>query len=541
MTAQEKLIAIYEQAEKRLFTIIQKKGVFSSAAVYERSLLQQVQKELRRLKADSAKTVNELVIESYQNSLNELIEDLKNIGAPIDMDISPAQLSMSKLNTRQIEMIARNVTGDFNKAVDIIGRRTKDIIRTVTLEATAQKLSTGQTVRQMQKSLTEIFKAQNVMSVPYKNGANMPIKKYAEMTARSTTAEAQNKAQTTQGRDWGYDLVEMTSHSPTCPICAMYQGRVYAITKEAADGKYKAPDGTPLTFPYLYSTAFAKGYETIHPNCRHRIAIFPARAYTKEKLQEFSQKSTAPFEDTRTDQERKAYAEMQAVKRRRNANYKQYERINAALPNDAPKSFAGFVRMKQANSQRYQELIQDYRYIMRESKKSAETLEKSAESGIIEEKSIAKANAILVHKNDPLSRYAKNIKPIDGFDDFTCHATPDYFEIDTVGNGNPKDYVQYHAKEYAEIIKNSQSFHGGNIRIISCQSGAKENGIAKQLADELGCVVMAPTENVFVDSDGRTFITNNEVLAEMWFMASEDEKSNFKETGEWKIFKPKEA
>ena len=366
MTTQEKLIAIYEQAEKRLFAIIQKKGAFASAAVYERSLLQQVQKELNRLKANSAKTVDELVIENYQSSLNELIEDLKKIGAPIDTDITPAQLAMSKLNTRQIELIARNATGDFNKAINIIGRRTQDMIRTVTLEATAQKLSTGQTVRQMQKSLTEIFKAQNVFSVPYKNGASMPIKKYAEMTARSTTAETQNKAQTTQGIDWGYDLVEMTSHSPTCPICAMYQGRVYAITKEAANGKYKAPDGTPLMFPYLYDTAFAKGYETIHPNCRHRIAIFPARAYKKEELLKFSQKSTAPFEDTRTDAECKAYAEQQAEKRRRNENRKQYERIKAVLPNDSPKSFAGFVRMKQANSEKYQELMSDYRYIMRQ-------------------------------------------------------------------------------------------------------------------------------------------------------------------------------
>lgn len=376
MTAQEKLIAIYEQAEKRLFAIIQKKGAFASAAMYERSLLQQVQKELNRLKANSAKTVDELVIENYQSSLNELIEDLKKIGAPIDTDITPAQLAMSKLNTRQIELIARNATGDFNKAINIIGRRTQDMIRTVTLEATAQKLSTGQTVRQMQKSLTEIFKAQNVFSVPYKNGASMPIKKYAEMTARSTTAETQNKAQTTQGIDWGYDLVRMTDHSPTCPICAMYQGRVYAITREAANGKYKAPDGTPLMFPYLYDTAFVKGYETIHPNCRHRISIFPARVYTKEKLREFSQKSTAPFEDTRTDAERKAYAEQQAEKRRRNENRKQYERIKAVLPNDAPKSFAGFVRMKQANSEKYQELMSDYRYIMR--------VAKQKNSGIIE-------------------------------------------------------------------------------------------------------------------------------------------------------------
>ena len=37
MTVQEKLIAIYEQAEKRLKEIIVHKGAFSSAAVYQRS------------------------------------------------------------------------------------------------------------------------------------------------------------------------------------------------------------------------------------------------------------------------------------------------------------------------------------------------------------------------------------------------------------------------------------------------------------------------------------------------------------------------
>ena len=368
MTTQEKLIAIYEQAEKRLFAIIQKKGAFASSSMYERTLLRQIQEELKRLKVQSAKTVSELVIENYQASLDSLVQDLQAMGVPIDVDTTPAQLAMSRLNTRQIEMIARNVSTDFNGAIDAIGRRTQDVIRNVTLEATAQKLSTGQTVQQMQKSLTEIFKAQNIMSVQYANGVNMPIKKYAEMTARSTTAEAQNKAQTTQGKEWGYDLVKMTTHSPTCPTCAMYQGRVYALTKEAANGKYKTRDGTVLHFPYLYETAFVHGYDTIHPNCRHRISIFPPQAYTSDELKAYSAKSTAPFEDTRSDRERKKYAEQQAEKRRRNEERKQFERIRAALPDTAPKSYAGFVRMKHTNSQKYHELMEDYRYVTRVAK-----------------------------------------------------------------------------------------------------------------------------------------------------------------------------
>ncbi len=246
-----------------------------------------------------------------------------------------------------------------------MGRRIEDSIREAAIEATGEKLTTGQTVRQMQKNLLDKLSRQDITAVPYKNGVQMPLRKYADMAARSTTAETQNTAKVTQGNKWGYDLVQMTTHSPTCAVCSMYQGRVYATTREAANGKYKFRDGTMLRFPYLYDTAFASGYNTIHPNCRHRISLFAIRAYTNSELRHYANISNAPFEDTRSDEERKAYAKGQAEKRRKNAAYKQYERIKAALPDTAPKSFAGFVRMKATNSENYQNLMRDFRYVSR--------------------------------------------------------------------------------------------------------------------------------------------------------------------------------
>lgn len=403
MTTQEKLVAIYEQAEKKLRDIIRQKGVYSSAAIYQRSLLRQIEKELKKLRSTSSAVVNELVSENYQTGLEELTQEVQNASSqPIAVTplsaapTSPlsgatssaaAELMMSGLNKKQIEVIARNTTADFNRAISLIGRRVKDFIREETLEATAEKLSTGQTVRQMQKNLEEKLKTKNITAVPYKNGAEMPLKKYAEMAARSTTAEAQNTAKTAQATEWGYEFVRMTSHSPTCPVCAQYQGRVYATTKEAAEGKYKLKDGTVLRFPYLYDTAFAHGYQTIHPNCRHRISVFPISMYTNEELKKYSADSCKPFEDTRSDRERKAYAADQARKRKQNEQRKQYEKIKQALPDTAPKSYTGFVRMKQANSQRYQDLMEDYRYILKQSKISEKAVEKSAEGGIIKEKS----------------------------------------------------------------------------------------------------------------------------------------------------------
>lgn len=72
-----------------------------------------------------------------------------------------------------------------------------------------------------------------------------------------------------------------------------------------------------------------------------------------------------PFEDMRSDKERKAYAKEQEVKRKRNESRKQYEKIKTVLPNDAPKTFAAFVKMKSAKSERYKELLKDYRIVMK--------------------------------------------------------------------------------------------------------------------------------------------------------------------------------
>lgn len=370
MNTQKRLIETYQKAQKKLVEIIKRKQAYGSAAAYERSLLRQIQKELKKLKKSSKALVEQLVKENYKTGLQNLIDDL------LKDNTAPRLFNMfSELNISQIELITQNANIDLNKAINIVGRRVQDAVREAGVEATAEKLTTGQTVREMQKNLEKKLEQQNLTAVEYANGTKMPIEKYAETVARSTTAETQNKAKVIQGQDWGYNLVRFTEHSPTCEVCSMYQGRVYALTKEAANGKYKGSKGQALHFLYLYDTALISGYSTIHPNCRHRLSVLPAGAYTAAEMEEFSRKSMQPFEDMRSDKERKAYAQEQAVKRKRNESRKQYEKIKVALPNEAPKTFAAFVKMKAAKSERYKELLKDYRTVM--------GIAKQQESGII--------------------------------------------------------------------------------------------------------------------------------------------------------------
>ena len=370
MNTQKKLIETYQKAQKKLVEIIKRKQAYGSAAAYERSLLRQIQKELKKLKKSSKALVEQLIKENYKTGLQNLIDDL------LKDNTAPRLFNMfSELNISQIELITQNANIDLNKSINIVGRRMQDAVREAGIEATAEKLTTGQTIREMQKNLEKKLEQQNLTAVEYANGTKMPIEKYAETVARSTTAETQNKAKVIQGQDWGYDLVRFTEHSPTCEVCSRYQGRVYALTKEAANGKYKGSKGQELHFPYLYDTALISGYSTIHPNCRHRLSVLPAGAYTAAEMEDFSRKSMQPFEDMRSDKERKAYAQEQAVKRKRNESRKQYEKIKAALPNDAPKTFAAFVKMKSAKSERYKELLKDYRTVI--------GIAKEQESGII--------------------------------------------------------------------------------------------------------------------------------------------------------------
>ena len=163
----------------------------------------------------------------------------------------------------------------------------------------------------------------------------------------------------------------------------------------------------------------------------------------------------------------------------------------------------------------------------------AEPLENTGKSGIIK---VAKASALFVGKTDLLYEHAQRIKPLDGYDDFVCHATADTFLI-----YSGKDEIEMPAKEYAEHIKASSSFHNRPIRIISCQSGEKDDGAAQQLANELGVNVLAPTEEVSVDEDGRMFVSNNDVLAELWLEADDDIKQYIKETGKWVVFEPQKG
>ena len=140
-----------------------------------------------------------------------------------------------------------------------------------------------------------------------------------------------------------------------------------------------------------------------------------------------------------------------------------------------------------------------------------------------------------VNPNDNLYPNAAKIKPLEGYSDIVIHGSP----TKLLAYGNDGEEWSYNAREAAELIRNSREFCGKPIRLIACQTGALKEGIAQQIADELGVPVLAPTEIVRVDIDGEMFISDNRTLSEIWNTSSSEERKKIHQTGSWIEFKPR--
>lgn len=171
------------------------------------------------------------------------------------------------------------------------------------------------------------------IAVTYSNGARMPTDKYAEMLARTTRTETQNIAMLGKALDDGNDLVECSTISPTCPTCAIYQGRIYSIS------------GNTPGYPALYKTAFRNGYSCIHPNCRHQFFPYNPKFYTAEERERLEKDTRRPMdEEKQSDSARSAYARSQMQMRQGNKEMNEFAKMQEHYGDNAPYKTLGAFR-----------------------------------------------------------------------------------------------------------------------------------------------------------------------------------------------------
>ena len=136
---------------------------------------------------------------------------------------------------------------------------------------------------------------------------------------------------------------------------------------------------------------------------------------------------------------------------------------------------------------------------------------------------LAKQGNTFVTKADPLFEYAKKIKPYENYEDIVGHGDP----ISMVFKNLDGKESNVSAEEFADILEKGGIYKGGKIRLIACQTGAGDAIVPTYLAKRFNTIVMAPTEIVNVDFDGKIILADNEEDAKMGI-----------ETGIWAFFGP---
>ncbi|WP_217616536.1 hypothetical protein [Cellulomonas sp. GbtcB1] len=122
-------------------------------------------------------------------------------------------------------------------------------------------------------------------------------------------------------------------------------------------------------------------------------------------------------------------------------------------------------------------------------------------------------------RSEAIRNYSTNIPPKPGWYDVGMHGSPERVFLEhTDGSTLAIDH-----RTLADLIRRQPDYDGSPIRLLSCSTGRDADGIAQRLADALGTQVEAPSDTLWIWSNGATGIGPTQ--------------RNL--TGEWRIFDPR--
>ena len=112
---------------------------------------------------------------------------------------------------------------------------------------------------------------------------------------------------------------------------------------------------------------------------------------------------------------------------------------------------------------------------------------------------------------DSVYNNMENVDPLDGYEDVACHADP--YSFGFVDPDTGMEVQEADARMFARLLKDSGKYQGKPIRLIACEAGKLQDGLAQQLANELGVEVLAPTKPVYLNSQGSMVLADDEAMA----------------------------
>lgn len=359
-----KVQKIYLNAERKIIAEITRKRQLGYVDYAEVAALERVQKILMDMQSDSFLYIPEMIETIFHGDGSKNAAGYENARALTTAETAVVQTLANNLLGEVIE--ASNVVLNSAREYLAVARLEGDEFREAALEAVASQQAIGESWRITQKAMKADLEGRGITAFIDKAGRRWTLTDYCNMAVRTTAKQAGVAAILT--RD-DYDLWQIVRIGSTCPVCAVYEGRVYSKS------------GTNPDYPPLAS-AFGKidvsgpdtlenTYLNIHPNCLHSLVKYTTIGKTEKQIQkdkDFSSFEKNPItHDPRTKKQRAAYQEKMRNRQRLLNDTRQWKKYKAALGKEIP-TFETFLKHKIADDEKYKGWMKSFREFNKEAK-----------------------------------------------------------------------------------------------------------------------------------------------------------------------------
>lgn len=228
-------------------------------------------------------------------------------------------------------------------------RSSMDAIRQIAIESGRSEYREANefTRRQMSQEILNRFSDRGITGMIDTSGRRWKLDTYAEMTARTQTANAARQAAMNRQQQYGLDLVRISSHSPCSTLCYPWQGKVYSIT------------GKSRKYPPLQEAILGGLF---HSNCKHSSSAYiPGVSEPLENPGRFSGDKQA---------NRRAYKIEQEQRYNERMIRKWKHRLAVAIVDEERGKAKAKIRAYQA---RNRELVQEHNYLRRKYERESVT------------------------------------------------------------------------------------------------------------------------------------------------------------------------
>lgn len=401
--AAAKLREIYVKAERAIIREITRKRNLGLVDYEDVASLKRVQEILTRMTTEADEYVPKM-IESYFYTAEQIASAAG--GYSNAMSLTVAQTSI-------VEQLVNNLLADIDEAAQTafksaenylnVGRKEDDLFRKVALELTANKEAGVASRQTVQNMMAAELNAKGVTAFVDKAGREWSLESYCSMATRTTGRQAQVAAALTAD-DW--DLWQISKIGSTCPLCSVYEGRVYS--KSGTD-----PDYPPLYMAFgkidpAGANDLSNTWLNIHPGCLHSLYRYTTAGKTDKQIErdkEFSSFENRPADvDYRSKKQIEAYRNKEAERARYRADVKQFEKYKAAGVEGMPVNFETFEKHKRAGDDVYKGWESKFRGLNSQAKR----IENAVNAGIMENVNVPQMNLqyFAIIPDEKISLYA---------------------------------------------------------------------------------------------------------------------------------------